>query len=527
LKSNRFFTRTCWLIIFLGVLTSAIALPASQNSQTTIQTRSGAILGTIGHDVLVFKGIPFAQPPVGALRWRPPQPVKPWEGVRSATEWGPVCMQERKIDPGIGPGEPSENCLTLNVFEPAATKALHPVMVFFYGGGFTQGSASAAIFDGTYLAQQGVVIVTCNYRLGRLGFFAHPALTKEANGDLVANYGLMDQIAALKWVRDNIAAFGGDAGKVTIFGESAGGISVNNLMISPLARGLFHAAIAESSFGRERTETLAEAEKSGIQEARRWGVTSETVEALRQVPAGSIIAVDAKDQPFSCFLDGHVPIIDGQVVPESVVNGFSAGHEAAVPFIIGVNELELPPAFPPPSLESRAPLYSQLPPELRTQYASEEDFKNNFLSEAVLAEPASLIAAYHARRAPTFVYRFGIASDALLEHLTAAPHGSELPYIFQTYGSAAFPMGPRDALLGQTFAAYWIDFGKTQDPNGSGRPVWPKFKNAMILTFTNTGPVPRPDPLATRLRAITAGYANGTFPPLIRSTVENDRQTPK
>jgi len=264
-------------------------------------------------------------------------------------------MQERQVDPGIGIGEISEDCLTLNVFGPPATKTLHPVMVFFHGGGFTQGSASAALFDGTYLAQQGVVIVTCNYRLGRFGFFAHPALTREANGDPVANYGLMDQIAALKWVRDNIAAFGGDSGKVTIFGESAGGISVNNLMISPLARGLFRAAIAESSFGRERTETLAEAETSGTQAAHRWGVTSETTEALRKIPASAIIAVDAKDQPFSFFLDGHVPIIDGQVVPESVMSGFSAGHEAAVPFIIGVNELELPPAFPPPSLESRAP----------------------------------------------------------------------------------------------------------------------------------------------------------------------------
>ena len=518
MKSNPFFTGTICLIVFLGVPSTIIARLASQISETTIRTRSGLISGSIEHGVLVFKGIPFAQPPVGVLRWRPPQPVKQWEGARSATAWGPICMQERKVDPGIGIGEISEDCLTLNVFEPYGTKTAHPVMVFFHGGGFTQGSASAALFDGTYLAQQGVVIVTCNYRLGRFGFFAHPALTREANGDPVANYGLMDQIAALKWVRDNIAAFGGDSGKVTIFGESAGGISVNNLMISPLARGLFRAAIAESSFGRERTETLAEAETSGTQAAHRWGVTSETTEALRKIPASAIIAVDAKDQPFSFFLDGHVPIIDGQVVPESVMSGFSAGHEAAVPFIIGVNELELPPAFPPPSLESRAPQYTQLPSELRAQYASEGEFKKNFLSDSALTEPASLIAAYHARRAPTFVYRFAIASDVLLEHLTAAPHGSELPYVFQTYGSAVFPTGPRDTRLGQTFAAYWISFGKTGNPNGQGRPTWPNFSNESILIFTNAGPVPGPDPLAARLRAITAAYGNGTLTPLIRST---------
>ena len=522
MKSKPFFTLSSCLI-FLGMLSPVIVLPASSVGQPQARTRSGMVSGISEQNVLVFKGIPFAQPPIGQLRWRPPQAMKPWRGARSATAFGHICMQERKVDPGIGPEEPSEDCLTLNVFEPPATQARHAVMVFFYGGGFTQGSASAALFDGTYLARQGLVIVTCNYRLGRLGFFAHPALRKEANGSPVANYGLMDQIAALQWVRDNIAAFGGDSGKVTIFGESAGGISVNNLMLSPAAKGLFRAAISESSFGREQTETLVEAEISGKQEAQRWGVTSESAEALRKVPATTIIAVDAKDQPFSFFLDGHVPIIDGKIVPESVMDGFRAGHEAAVPFVIGVNELELPPAFPPPSLESRAPHYAQLPSELRAQYTSAEEFKDKFLSEAVLAEPASLIAAYHARRAPTFVYRFGIASDALLEHLTAAPHGSELPYVFQTYNSGAFPMGPRDARLGQTFAAYWIDFGKTLDPNGGGRPVWPRSKNDMILAFTNTGPVPEPDPLATRLRAITAAYANGTLPPLIRSTVENNR----
>ena len=476
MKSNTLFTHLISLIACLGVFCTVIVLPASSARQRTVRTRSGVVSGSVGPDVLVFKGIPFAQPPVGALRWRSPQPVKPWKGVRSATAWGSICMQERKIDPGIGPGEPSEDCLTLNVFAPSTTQTPHPVMVFFYGGGFTQGSSSAALFDGTYLARQGVVIVTCNYRLGRFGFFAHPALTKEANGSPVANYGLMDEIAALHWVQDNIASFGGDPGKVTIFGESAGGISVNNLMISPAAKGLFHAAIAESSFGRERTETLAEAEEAGILEAHRWGVTSGTADALRKVPASAILAADAKDPPFSFFLDGHVPIIDDKIVPESVIDGFRAGHEAAVPFIIGVNELELPPAFPPPSLESRAPQYAQLPYELRAQYASELEFKNNFLSEAVLTEPASLLAAYHARRAPTHVYRFGIASDALLEHLTAAPHGSELPYVFQTYASGAFPMGPRDARLGGTFAAYWTDFGKTGDPNGGGRPLAPICK---------------------------------------------------
>ena len=508
----------CGVLAF-GIAASQITVLAAQEpaSKLTVRIQPGLISGSVVRDVLLFKGIPFAQPPVGELRWRPPQPVKPWAGVRLATEWGHPCMQEQKPDPGIGPGTPSEDCLTLNIFAPPDTGSMHPVMVFIFGGGFIQGAASAPLFDGTYFAQHGIVLVTCNYRLGHFGFFAHPALTKNAKGGAVANYGLMDQIAALHWVHDNIGSFGGDSGKVTISGESAGGISVNNLMISPRARGLFQAAIAESSFGRERTETLSEAEATGVQLAIRWGAATQTVSALRNIPASAIVTADARDAPFSLFLDGHVPIVDGQIVMESVMSGFRAGHEAAVPFIIGTTEIELPHAFPPPSLEARVPPYTQLPADLRSVYGSEQEFQKNFLSEAVLTEPAVLLASYHARRAPTYVYRFGIASDITLKRFGAAPHGSELPYLFQTYSTLADPTGHRDTQLGAEFAAYWVDFAKARNPNGGLRPLWPRFGDDQIMMFTNLGPKPGPDPLASRLRALSIVNESGSLQPLVRS----------
>ncbi len=519
----------CVALVIAWLLTAGLCAFAQQSAaaDTTVRTESGLVSGVMERDVRVFRGIPFAQPPVGPLRWRAPKPAAPWNGIRPAREWGHPCMQVQKEDPGIGPGVPSEDCLTLNVFAPNDSAKSHPVMVYIYGGAFIQGAASAPQFDGTFFAQHGIVLVTCNYRLGHFGFFAHPALTKEAAGAPVGNYGFMDQIAALHWVRDNIASFGGDPGRVTIFGESAGGISVINLMISPAARGLFHAAIAQSSFGRERTETLAQAEKTGTEEARRWGAASQTADALRKIPAGAIVSADATEPPFSLFLDGHVPIIDGKIVPEPVMAGFRAGHEAAVPFIIGVTARELPHGFGPASFEARVPAYAELPQELRSEYGSEQDFQLNFLSEAVLTEPAFTLASYHALRAPTYLYRFGIASDATIKRFGAAPHGSELAYLFQTYAALPDPTGPRDTQLGAVFAGYWISFGTSKDPdskdpNSANRPPWPRFANDQILTFTNDGPKPCPDPIASRLRALEKANDNGSIQPVVRTSTSNN-----
>ncbi|HKJ93667.1 MAG TPA: carboxylesterase family protein, partial [Longimicrobiales bacterium] len=257
--------------VSLGAVSAAVvlAVACSNAPPDLVRVDSGRLRGAVADSVASFKGIPYAAPPADSLRWRPPQPVKPWSGTRQATTYGFLCMQ--KINPndnGVGPGPAREDCLTLNVWTPVARHGGPlPVMVWIHGGGYVNGSGTAALYDGTQLARQGVVVVTINYRLGRFGFFAHPALTKESPDGPLGNYGLMDQIAALKWVRRNIHAFGGDSSEITIFGESAGGGSVLRLMISPMAKGLFRRAVVESGLGRERMARLDTTNARGLRSA--------------------------------------------------------------------------------------------------------------------------------------------------------------------------------------------------------------------------------------------------------------------
>jgi len=260
-------------------------------AQTTAHTTAGTLEGVVSGPVRVFKGIPYAAPPIGALRWKAPQPVAPWSGVRPAKEYGHDCMQEPFGGDAAPLGTPpDEDCLVLNVWTPAARAAKpRPVMFWIYGGGFVNGGSSPEVYDGSKFAEAGVVLVSANYRLGRFGFFAHPALTKEAGGAPLGNYAYLDQIEALKWVKRNIARFGGDPDNVTVFGESAGGASVNMLMISPLARGLFHRAIVQSGGGRSSTlipaRTLASAEQIGVAFAAEAGVAGDDAKALEALRA--------------------------------------------------------------------------------------------------------------------------------------------------------------------------------------------------------------------------------------------------
>lgn len=244
-----------FLSFFIFSCTSKVQVPASaagQDAQPVIQTKSGKLRGANQDGIAVFKGIPFAAPPVGQFRWRPPQPVAAWQGVRDALEFGPDCAQAGwGGSPGTITKGSSEDCLYLNLWAPAKAKAKLPVMVWIHGGGFVGGSGSSPETFGDQFARQGVVLVTINYRLGRLGFFAHPALRQEHPEEPKGNYGYMDQIAALQWVQENIAAFGGDPKNVTVFGFSAGGVSVHSLMTIPAAKGLFHKAICQSSGGRD------------------------------------------------------------------------------------------------------------------------------------------------------------------------------------------------------------------------------------------------------------------------------------
>ena len=498
-----------------GALLAALA-PVQGWASDQVRTRSGPIAGVADGDVTAFKGIAYAAPPVGDLRWRPPQLAKPWSAVRAADKYGAICMQKYDAkDNGVGALPMSEDCLTLNVWAPrtAPSRPL-PVMVWIHGGGFVNGSGTAALYDGAGLARQGVVVVTLNYRLGRFGFFAHPALTRESPDAPLGDYGLMDQIAALKWVKANIAAFGGDPAKVTIFGESAGGMSVNALMVSPAARGLFIRAIVESGVGRESSVRLHEAnamglisaEAAGAAFAKAAGVDGDDPAALRALPAERILAAGDPDP-----LAGSGPIIDGRIVTTDVSEGFARGLEARVPYIVGSNSLEFP--VPPAQVDSLLGRLTRLtPPErdrIEAAYGDKDAFARNIVSDVIFTEAARHLAALHASHgAPTWLYRFSVLSPAVRSTLKGAVHASERQYVFETLNASPWPTGDQDKAAAQVMSAYWATFARTGDPNGAGRPAWPAYSAAedRLLDFTNDGPMAEKVPLAERLDAIAAHY---------------------
>ena len=338
------------LAFALAVLVAACSgAPQAQApaDPTVARIETGDLKGVQTGEVIAFKGVPYAAPPVGDLRWRPPQPAAKWQGVRDASQHGAICMQKMpNPDNGIGQYPASEDCLTLGVWTTKLDhNAKQPVMLWIHGGGFVNGSGSADLYDGSQLAKRGVVLVSINYRLGRFGSFAHPLLTKEAAGGPVANYGMMDMVASLEWTKRNIAAFGGDPDNITIFGESAGGMAVQKLMTMPSARGLFHKAIVQSGAGRENVQFLDKpnarglpsAESSGEAFITSLGVTAASAKDLRAIPAADIMA---KGDP-STFSGGG-PIIDGTLIPMTVVEAFKAGKEAPVPYMVGYNSAEFP-----------------------------------------------------------------------------------------------------------------------------------------------------------------------------------------
>ena len=437
--------------------------------------------------------------------------------MRDASTVGPVCLQlYNPKDNGVGPLPASEDCLTLNVWTPAKAPAKVngrlPVMVWIHGGGFVNGSGTAALYDGAALARQGVVVVTLNYRLGRFGFFAHPALTAESPSGPIANYALMDQIAALRWVQTNIAAFGGDPKQVTIFGESAGGIAVNTLMISPAARGLFTKAIVESGAGRSFYPRLARLNTSGTPSAedrglaflKSIGVEAKDVATLRAIPADKIAAA-----PDPSVFDGFGPIVDGRIVPMSVPDAFAQALEAPVPYIAGSNSLEFP--IPAAQLSGALTGLLQLAPaaqgELAKAYPDRTTFEAHVLSDIIFGEPARSLAALHAANGrPTFLYRFSALSPSMRGKLLGAPHASEREYVFETLGSSPWPTGGDDAKIAAAMSGYWTTFAKRGDPNGGGRVKWPAYREGSdeLLNFTDSGAVAQKTPDAASLDAINA-----------------------
>jgi para-nitrobenzyl esterase len=498
------------------LLTLAVAVEAAP-----VRTESGLVSGVVADGVVSWKGVPYAAPPVGDLRWRAPQPAPAWEGVRKADAYANDCMQEPFPSDAAPLGTPpSEDCLYVNVWapeKPASPKL--PVMVWIHGGGFVNGGSSPAVYDGSAFARRGIVFVSFNYRLGRFGFFAHPALTRETPDGPLGNYGYLDQIAALEWVQKNVAAFGGDPGNVTLFGESAGGGSVNTLMVTPLAKGLFQKAIVESGGGRAggimTPRNLKEAEAVGVAFAKSAGITGEGAEALaalRKLPAKDVVrglnlmTMGAQRETFAG------PMIDGKIVAEEPETAFRAGRQAHIPYMIGANSREfgfMP--LPPQAVEGMLARFGAEKDKVVAAYDPEKtgnmgEVGVGLASDGAMVEPARLLARLaSAAGQPTWEYRFSYVASSIRKDTKGALHATEIPFVFETvrakYGEATTP---EDEALSAAANAYWASFAKTGDPNGEGRPEWPRYseKTDILMDFTLKGPVAMPDPRKARLDLI-------------------------
>ncbi|WP_368547404.1 carboxylesterase/lipase family protein [Klebsiella pneumoniae] len=447
-----------------------------------VNVAEGRILGSEQQGVEAFKGIPFAAPPVGELRWQPPQPVKAWHGVLAAKHYGKDCLQ--KPFPGdaapLGVGF-SEDCLTLNVWRPAKASGKLPVMVWVYGGGFVNGGSSPAVYAGDAFARQGVVFVSFNYRVGRFGFFAHPALAKDP---MRGNYGLMDQIAALKWVKKNIACFNGDPDNVTLFGESAGGFSVNSLLTSKEAAGLFHKAIIQSGSGRHNIvphQSWQQAEKAGLAFAAEHGISgndSKALAALRQLPANTVVS--GLNMATMKSSDYSGPMIDGRIITAEPHELYSKGEFNKVPLIVGSNNADIGFA---PQVTTQDEALASFAADLRDKAAkayrsmSPQEMANAIASDSFMVEPARYMArVWSDNQLQVWEYRFGYVAQTLRARTGGAQHASEIPYVFNTLKARyAGTVKPQDQAVAAQMHQYWLNFAKSGRPDTQNLPAWPAF----------------------------------------------------
>ena len=462
-----------WVMGAAGLAAAMLATTASaQRTRVTID--SGSLSGIREGDTLVFKGIPYAAPPVGPKRWRPPATPAAWQGARDATHYGAACPQDdAHKEPWAQVGTTSEDCLFLNVWRPAKP-GKYPVMVFIHGGGFTYGAAGVPLYDGAGLAARGAVIVTINYRLGRLGFFAHPALTEEDPTGELGNYAIMDQVAALQWVKRNIAQFGGNSDNVTIFGESAGAGSVQILMGTPVSKGLFHKAISESGSGISALFPIrggaVSAEKVGQLWAEGIGLKNATPEQLRAVPLAEVVK------------NGRAfPFIDGKVVVHSPGEPFYRDGETPVPLLIGGNSNESSLGGMTEAT-AKVLLGSDFKP-LLDGYVAMTD-KPEATAAVILAEqagfvlPSFALADQHAANGhKAFVYYFDQVAVDQRASAAGTDHGGELEYVFGTR-PVEHRWDAQDAQVSKLMGDYWVRFAKTGDPNNARKtgaaPRWPQ-----------------------------------------------------
>ncbi|WP_243856949.1 carboxylesterase family protein [Paraburkholderia sp. BL6665CI2N2] len=509
---------------------------------TVVPVETGMVQGALSNGVDSFKGIPYAAAPVGALRWRPPQAAAAWAGIRPATSFGHDCMQLEFTGDSTPIGTtPSEDCLYVNVWRPAnATTKKLPVMVWIHGGCYTNGGSSVSVYDGTQFAKQGIVFVSLNYRLGRFGFFAHPALSVENPTELHGNYGYMDQIAALQWVQRNIAAFGGDPANVTVAGESAGGESVHSLITSPLAKGLFQKAIDESGSGRvnqtygryltTNTKAIgATGEQLGTNFAQSVGITgndANALAALRALSADQVLgglnctnmgaqAATTSAGPTTLGTQAGTfsagPMIDGQLVLDNPANLYADGQYNHVSMLIGTNNEDL--GFPV-AVASKDAAYaifgSQNLVAARAAFdplgtASVDDVTAQIARVQLMHEPARFVArALTSQNDTVYLYRFSYVAQSVQSQVSGAVHAAELPYVFDTlsasYGSA---VTSQDEQVAQLTNAYWASFVKAGNPNGGSSPVWPVYNATqdghIEVTAAGTASPLQSDPLKAQL----------------------------
>lgn len=518
-------TAFVWLLFFL-VTPVAMAQPdmaqlESDNAPPVVSTQYGDVQGTQSSGIRMFRGIPFAQPPVGDLRWRAPQPVENWSGVRSAENFGPRCMQRPLFSDMIFRSDGmSEDCLYLNVWTPArsADERL-PVLVYFYGGGLFTGDGSEYRYDGESMAREGIVTLTVNYRLNIFGFFAHPELTAEADYNASSNYGFLDQTAALQWVRDNIAAFGGDPDRVTIAGESAGSVSVSTQMVSPLSRDLIAGAIGSSGslMGTLRAGPLAEEEAKGVAFGEKENAPS--LAALRQI-SGDELLEKTKNYGWTHF----APAIDGYVFPDTPDAMFAAGQQAKVPLLLGWNSMEqgyngvmggLPPT--PASFQTVVrSLYGDNADAILGVYphANEEEVRTSAIdlaSDRFTAFSTWKWGDLHVKTGegqPVYRYLYArprpATRDGNTPAATGAVHSAEIEYAMGNLSTnRVYDWEPEDYRASAVFKAYYANFVKHANPNGPGVPAWPAFnpENPQVM-YIDAETILKPEQNANRYRVL-------------------------
>jgi len=474
---------------------AALLLIPSLCAATVVPLDSGRVQGVRAAGVEIYKGIPFAAPPLGGLRWKPPQPVSPWPGVRRADAFAPACTQTGVSMPGEAKPWTSEDCLYLNIWTPVAkTGRKRPVMVFIYGGGFTNGSAAMPLYWGDRLARKGVIVVTFGYRVGALGYLAMTALSKESADHMSGDYGLLDQIAALKWVRRNISGFGGDPNRVTIFGQSAGAMSISLLAASPWAKGLFQGVIAQSGGIFEPMEiapgwALSNAEAAGDAYAATLG--SPSLAALRGLPAERFLGPDA-------IAVSH-PVVGGAVLPRSPYAVFAAGQQTDIPTLVGSNEdearalVDLSAVRAATFKDGIRAAWGDLPPALLEAYphATDDeakigraDFERDLRFGWDMWTWARLQAA--TGRRPVFYYHFTQKPPFPTGTVYAgwgASHFAELWYVFDHLAQEPWPWTRADEAVADAMSSYWTNFAKTGNPNGAGLPRWPAFSGANRVLY--------------------------------------------